>query len=300
MRDRLVADGGLPLRVPFEGPFDWDALLSYLAERAIPGVESVADGTYRRTIVVKGSPGVLELCRGDAEHLHLIAHLPRWGELIHLVQRARRLAGVEADLEEATEELRGDPIIGPLVRARPGLRVPGTWDAFETGVRAIIGQQVSIAAANVIVARLVRRFGKPVPGLQEMGLTHTFPSSDTLADADLSDLGLSRMRAEAIGQFAHAVAADQIRLDRSVGLEPLVESMTTIPGVGEWTANYVALRLGERDAFPASDLGLRRALDVPASHAATIAERWRPWRALAATHLWLTQGPRQVADPAAA
>ena len=299
-RDRLVADGGLRLRLPFEGPLDWAALLSYLGTRAIPGVESVADGTYRRTIVVEDSPGVLELRVGDRDQLILVAHLPHWGELTHIAQRARRIAGLELDLAEATEHLGRDPRIGPIVRARPGIRVPGTWDAFETGVRAIVGQQVSIAAANTITGRLVQQLGTPVAGLTPMGLTHMFPSAETLADADLGELGLSRSRARSIRFFARAVAADDVRLDRSVGLETLVDSITAIPGLGEWTANYVALRLGERDAFPAADLGLRRALKTQTTDPATVAERWRPWRALAAMHLWLAGDGKRIGRAAAA
>jgi AraC family transcriptional regulator, regulatory protein of adaptative response / DNA-3-methyladenine glycosylase II len=296
--DRLAADGGLPLRLPFDGPLDWDALVSYLGARAIPGVESVANGTYRRTIVVDGNPGVLELRAGA--HLVLVAHLPHWEELIHIVQRARRIAGLELDLEEATEHLGRDPRLGPIVRTRPGIRVPGTWDAFETGVRAVVGQQVSIAAANTITGRLVRRLGTPVPGLSQMGLTHAFPSPDVVAEGDLHDLGLPRRRAESIRAFAHAVATDEIRLDRSVGLGQLVASITVIPGLGDWTAHYIALRLGERDAFPANDLGLQRALGQQATDPARAAERWRPWRALAAMHLWLATDRRRVGRGAAA
>ena len=298
--DRLVADGGLPLRLPVEGPFDWVALLSYLGKRTIPGVESVADGTYRRTIVVEDSPGVLEMRFGDRDHLDLVAHLPHWEELTHIAQRACRIAGLDLDLAEATEHLSRDPRIGWSVRARPGIRVPGTWDAFETAVRAIVGQQASIAAANTITGRLVQRLGTPVAGLGPIGLTHTFPSAEILAEADLGELGLTRSRAESIKALARAVAADEVRLDRSVGLERLVDSITAIPGLGESTANYVALRLGERDAFPATDLGLRRALEKQTIDPATAAERWRPWRALAAMHLWLTGDREQTGRAAAA
>jgi AraC family transcriptional regulator of adaptative response / DNA-3-methyladenine glycosylase II len=286
-KDRLVADGGLPLRLPFEGPLDWNALLSYLAARAIPGVEHVSDGTYRRTIVVDGDPGVVELRIGDPQHLILTVHLPHWEEVIHVAQRARRIAGLELDVEEATEQLGRDPHIGAVVRARPGIRVPGTWDPFETGVRAIIGQQISIAAANTIAARLVQRLGTPIPGLAPLGLTHTFPPAAAVAEADLAQLGISRGRAESIRSFACAVADDEIRLDRSVDLDRLVGSITAVPGLGEWTANYIALRLGERDAFPATDLWLQRALKRHGSEGASVAERWRPWRALATMHLWL-------------
>jgi AraC family transcriptional regulator of adaptative response / DNA-3-methyladenine glycosylase II len=290
--DRLVADGGLLLRLPFHGPLEWEALLGYFAARAIPGVERVSGGTYRRTILVEGHPGVLELLPGSGDHLLLRAHLPRWDEVVHLVQRARRIVNLDFDLAAASRELASDPVIGPLLRTRPGLRPPGTWDGFETGVRAIIGQQVTLAGANTLTARLVERFGTRVPGLEPMGLTRVFPSPSTLADADLGQLGLTRTRAAAIGVFSRAVADDKVRLDRSIPLDDLTSSIAALDGLGPWTAHYIALRLGERDAFPTSDLALQRALSSRAAHVAGAlgdhAETWRPWRALAATHLWLT------------
>jgi AraC family transcriptional regulator of adaptative response / DNA-3-methyladenine glycosylase II len=289
--DRLVADGGLVLRLPFRGQLDWDATITYLGARAIPGVEAVSEGTYRRTIVAGGDAGVLELSVGGSDHLVLRAHLPHWEELIHVVERARRIANLDFDLDEPAQELASDPVIGPLVRARPGLRPPGTWDGFETGVRAIIGQRVSLASANTIIGRLVERLGTGVGGLQGLGLMHTFPTPETLARADLSSLGLSQAKAEAIRAFALAVATDTIRLDRSISLDRLVASITAIDGIGSWTAHYLALRLGEPDACPTPDLGLRRAVPRDARQStdsiAEQAERWRPWRALAATHLWL-------------
>jgi AraC family transcriptional regulator of adaptative response / DNA-3-methyladenine glycosylase II len=297
--DRLAADGGLPLRLPFHGPLDWQRMVAYFAARAIPGVEHVDGGTYRRTIVIGGDPGVLELFPGGDDHLVLRVHLPHWEELIHIVERARRIASLDLDLGEPTGQLAGDPIIGPLLRAQPGLRVPGTWDPFETGVRAIIGQQVTVAGANTIVGRLVERLGTAVPGLRQLGLTHTFPSPGMLAEADLTGLGLTRARADAVRSFAAAVADDGIRLDRSVSLDSLVASITAIDGLGPWTAHYLALRLGERDACPTGDRGLQRALARhvrrPAFGFAELAERWRPWRALAATHLWLADGSARAA-----
>jgi AraC family transcriptional regulator of adaptative response / DNA-3-methyladenine glycosylase II len=284
--DRLVADGGLAVRLGFRGPLDWDAQLRYLAARAIPGVEHVSGDTYRRTIGVDGDPGVVELSCGGDDHLVLVVHLPHWEELIHLVARARRIANLDLDLDEPTAQLRRDPTLGPLLRARPGLRTPGTWDPYETGVRAIVGQQVTVAAASTITGRLVGRHGTPVPGVSQLGLTHAFPSAMTLADADLEGLGLTRARQEAIRSFARAVADGAVRLDGSVGLDQLLASMTAIEGLGSWTANYVALRLGEPDAFPAGDLGLRRAVGGDARSLVALAEAWRPWRALAATHLW--------------
>jgi AraC family transcriptional regulator of adaptative response / DNA-3-methyladenine glycosylase II len=292
--DRLVADGGLTLRLPFRPPLDWDVMLGYFADRAITGVEHVAGDTYRRTIVVDGDAGLIELSPGGTDHLLVRAHLPHWEGLIHVVERARRIVNLDADLDDATWHLGADPTVGALVRSRPGLRVPGTWDPFETGVRAIIGQQVSVAGAGTITARLVQRYGTPVPGLRALGLTHTFPTPATLATADLAGLGFPSARAEAIRAFAAAVADDRIRLDRSIGLDELVASITSVRGLGPWTAHYLALRLGEADAFPASDLGLRRAAGNgrPLSAAALVdlAHRWRPWRALAAVHLWLGGG----------
>jgi AraC family transcriptional regulator, regulatory protein of adaptative response / DNA-3-methyladenine glycosylase II len=283
--DHLVADGGLALRLAFRGPLDWSSLVSYLAARAIPGVEHVSGQTYRRTIVVAGDPGVLELSPGGDDHLVLVIHLPHWEGLVHLVARARRIANLDLDLDEPAAQLAGDPIIGPLYRMRPGLRPAGTWHPFETGVRVIVGQQVTIAAASTIVGRLVERFGTPVPGLRELGLSHTFPSPTTLVEADLAGLGLPSARQRAIRSFARAVADEAVRLDGSVGLDDLIASLTAIEGVGPWTAHTLALRLGEPDAFPAGDLGLRRF--------AGLSDGWRPWRALAATHLWASSGSQE-------
>jgi AraC family transcriptional regulator, regulatory protein of adaptative response / DNA-3-methyladenine glycosylase II len=291
VNDRLTADGGLRLRLPFHGPLDWGALLDYFAARAIPGVEHVSGDIYRRTIVIDGDPGVLELSPGGEDHLLLRAHLPHWEGLIHVAARARRIAHLDLDLEEPARHLAADPMIGPLLDARPGLRPPGTWDPFETGVRAIVGQQVSVAGANTIAGRLVTRLGRPVPGLRTLGLSHTFPTAATLATADLSGLGLTGARAAAVRGFARAVVDGSVRLDRSLDLDRLVASVTALDGLGAWTAQYLALRMGEPDAWPLTDLGLRRALARRArDRGATVAdaaERWRPWRAVAATHLWL-------------
>jgi len=291
--DRLVADGGLALRLPFQHPLDWDRMLGYLRARAIAGVESVSGRTYRRTIAIDGDPGVIELSPDGPDHLVLRAHLPHWEGLIHVAQRARRIFNLDADVEAATLALDPDPIIGPLVRARPGIRAPGTWDPFDTGVRAIVGQQVSVAGAGTITARIVERHGVPVPGLQPFGLTHLFPAPSTLATADLGGLGLTSARSAAINAFARAVADRAVPLDRGSRLDQLVESITSIRGLGPWTAQYVALRAGEPDAFPATDLGLRRSLShaagrpVASREAERVAEPWRPWRAHAAAHLWL-------------
>jgi AraC family transcriptional regulator of adaptative response / DNA-3-methyladenine glycosylase II len=284
--DRLVADGGLLLRLPFSGAIDWPSMLDYFAARAIPGVEHVEGDTYRRTVVLDGDPAVLELSPGGDDHLLLRAHLPHWEGLIHVVERARRIAALDADPAPAVEHLAGDPLLAPLVAARPGLRLPGTWDPFETGVRAIVGQQVTVRGATTLAGRIVARHGTPVPGLQQLGLTHTFPSASALAGADLDGLGLTGARQAALAAFATAVAGDDVRLDGSTRTDELVAQVAALPGLGPWTAQYLALRMGDRDAFPSTDLALRKAAGLDARAIEATAEAWRPWRATAAIHLW--------------
>ena len=291
-RDRLVADGGLLLRLPFHGPLDWVAMLGYFEVRAIRGVEHVADSTYRRTITSEGEPGVVELTRGGSDHLLLRAHLPHVRGLIHLVERARQIFALDRDPRAADDHLAADPVLTPLVTAHPGLRVPGTWDAYETGVRAIVGQQVSVAGASTVTTRIVGRVGTRVPGLEPLGLTHTFPDPATLACADLDGIGMPGARADAVKAFAAAVDKGDVPLDRRLPLDELVAAICAVPGLGPWTASCIALRLGEPDAFPAADLGLRRAANptgVPLTTAelAARAEAWRPHRAAAALRLWL-------------
>ena len=292
--DRLVADGGLPLRLAFDGPLEWEAMLDYFAARAIPGVEHVGEGCYRRTVMIAEHPGVLELTRGGADHLLLRAHLPHWHGLIHIVQRARRIFSLDAPVEEANGRLAADPTIGGLVRARPGLRVPGTWDPYETATRAIVGQQITVAGATTIMGRIVARLGRCVPGLDELGVTHTFPPAEVLASSDLSGLGLTQSRQAAIRAFAAALAGGELVLDSSQPLDHLIEAIVAIPGLGPWTAHYIALRLGERDAFPANDVGLRRGLRAVEPSGTEplgqLAERWSPWRATAAVQLWFADG----------
>jgi AraC family transcriptional regulator of adaptative response / DNA-3-methyladenine glycosylase II len=276
----------------FEGPLEWEAMLDYFAARAIPGVEHVGADCYRRTVTIGDHPGVLELTRGGPEHLLLRAHLPHWHGLIHIVQRARRIFSLDAPVEQARAELASAPVIGRLVTARPGLRVPGTWDPFEAAIRAIVGQQITVAGATTIMGRIVARLGTPVPGLEALGVTHTFPTPAVLAWGDLSNLGLTGARAEAIHAFATAVEREEVVLDRSRPRDELVGSITAVPGLGPWTANYIALRLGERDAFPANDVGLRRGLQkiAPGRALSELSNSWSPWRATAAVQLWFADG----------
>ena len=168
----------------------------------------------------------------------------------------------------------------------------GAWDGFELGVRAILGQQVSVRAASTLAARLAERFGTPVAGFEHLALTRVFPGPEVVAGADLTSLGLTAARAETVRRFAEGVAGGELVLDASQGLDRLVERLQQVPGIGPWTAHYIAMRAaGERDAFPSGDLGMRRYLGGGARLAAVEllrrAERWRPWRAYAAMHLWV-------------
>jgi AraC family transcriptional regulator, regulatory protein of adaptative response / DNA-3-methyladenine glycosylase II len=285
--DRLAADGGLMMRLPFQQPFEWDSIVAFLADRAVPGVESVEDLVYRRTITLDGDAGVLEVHPGSEDHLLLRAHLPHWEGLIHVAERAGRMVGVDGDAGTAMAHLAGDPTIGTLVTARPGIRVPSAWGALEAAVHAIVAQHCSLARARTRMGALVRHCGQPVPGLTH-GLTHLFPSADVLADEDLAAIDdLPRTTVGAIRALAASVAAGSVMLDSSAGLVDLVGSLTAIPGIGATAAHQIALRLGHRDAFPESDPQVRRALRIlgATGPAEEIASRWRPWRAVAATYL---------------
>lgn len=283
----------LTLRLPLRPPFDATALFSFLEERALPGVEIVRGHAYSRTIESLGSPGVLTVSKSaDENFLVLSLNLPPGPDLLEIVGRAGRVFDVDADPLAIAEVLGRDPLLAPLVAARPGLRVPGAWDPFELSVRAILGQQVSVRGARTLAGRLVAAFGRPLPGGSTDGLTHLFPAPAALAKADLSGIGIPAARAAAIRRLAAAVYTGRVELTAPRGLEDFETRLCALPGIGPWTAQYVALRaFGEPDAFPAGDLGLRRALEaarVPAG-AAALRERalsWSPFRAYATLHLW--------------
>jgi len=284
---RLIADGGLSLRLPYRVPFAWEPMLAFLAPRAIPGVEAVDRdaGIYRRTISIDGTPGVLE-ARDDPEAAAVVltVHLDRFDGLVHLVPRVRRFFDLDADPDVIDTHLARDPFLRTRVRARRGLRVPGAIDPLELSVRAVLGQQVSVKAATGFAGRLVTEYGTPVAGLDALGLTHTFPDATTLAAVDARRFGVTGARAASIRALAELVPDL-----RSSGLEELVTALRAVPGVGPWTAHYIAMRaFSERDAFPAGDLGLRKALGVKnAVECAERAQAWSPWRAYGALQCWV-------------
>ena len=289
--DRPVADGGLVLRVPYRPPLAWDALLAFLAPRAIPGVEVVDRdaGVYRRTVTFGGAPGVIEVWDEPARSaLALRAHLPEFDGLVHLVAGVRRLFDLDADPNAIDLVLARDRTLRPLVRAHPGMRVPGALDPFEVGVRAVLGQQVTVAGATTLAGRLVQAHGRKVAGLQPLGLTHLFPAPRTLRNADLTEIGLPAGAGERSARIRREIAGGRLQLEPGRDLAETTAALVALPGFGDWTAQYIAMRAcGERDAFPAGDLGLRKALEVAgAKDAAARAEAFRPWRSYAAMHLW--------------
>lgn len=294
-------EGQLCLRLGYRPPFDARRLFGFLALRAIPGVEVVTASGYRRSVrlAVEGRAGWEERCgtisvtaprTGNFLELRVAPELS--AGLARIAHGVRRLFDLGADPREITAWLRRDPgLRGRLVRA-PGLRVPGAFDGFELAVRAILGQQVSVRGATTLAGRVVKQFGTPLGDTAAGEPTHAFPSARALCDTELESVGLTRARAGAIRGLAQAVAAGGLELDRPLGLDPALATLEALPGIGPWTAHYVAMRaLGEPDAFPASDLGLRKALGahgspLPERVLAERAEAWRPWRAYAAMALW--------------
>lgn len=270
----------MTLRLPYVRPLAWDELLAYLAARAIPGVESVDGRTYRRTVRVEDAPVVVEL-----EHEQPVVSLtlspPSAESLGAIVETARQAFDLDADPEQIALVLERDQALRPLVEQRPGLRVPGAWDGFELAVRAVLGQQVSVRGATTLAGRLVARFGEPLAASAD-GLTHAFPRPEDLLDADVAAIGIPGARAETIRKLAGAVSTGTFRLSPSAPFDETRAALVALPGIGPWTAEYVALRaLRDPDAYPAGDLGLRKAGATQAR-----AEVWRPWRAYAAVHLW--------------
>jgi AraC family transcriptional regulator of adaptative response / DNA-3-methyladenine glycosylase II len=298
-RDRGERGGdAITIRLDYRPPLDWEAMLGFLSDRAIPGVEVVADGAYHRTVRLGAHEGGWVVVRRDEgrDALRAEVSLSLSGALMPLGARLRALFDLDAHPTAVAAHLGRDPALSALVERRPGLRVPGAFDAFETMVRTILGQQVSVRAATTLSGRLVEALGEsvetPFPGLERL-----FPSPAILARATVSTiatLGMPGARARALSAVAQAFAEGSLRLDRSSDPAQAVATLTALPGVGDWTAQYLAMRaLGWPDAFPASDLGLRKALGGLDTRAATArAEAWRPFRAYAVMHLWtsLAQG----------
>ncbi len=286
------ASASLTLRLAARPPFDGRAVLAYLAQRELPGVEQVSAEGYRRSVEIGGERGVIAVTldpKASGVCLTLPAQLVP--EAARIAARVRRLFDLDADPAPIRAQLRRDPALAARLRRRPGLRVPGAWSGFELAVRAVLGQQVTVAGACTLAGRIAAAHGAKLAAA-EGAIAHVFPTAATLARAELAGLGLTRARSEALGALARAAASGALDLEGGQPPDEVRRQLLALPGIGPWTAEYVALRaLGEPDAFPASDLGLRRALGPPGRPlaAAELEERakgWRPWRGYAAMLLW--------------
>lgn len=267
-----------------------DGVLAHLEGTAVPGVEEHRDGAYRRTLRLAGGPAVVA-ARPVPGGYDVAFHLTAVDDADEAVSRGRHLLDLDVDGDEIDAVLACDPVLAPLVRAHPGRRVPRTVDGAELALRAVLGQQVSTAAARTHAARLVVAYGHPVtdPG---GGLTHLFPTAAAIAGADVAAMALPRRRRATLVAVATALAAGTIDLSPGAPTQDARAALLAIDGIGPWTAELVAMRaLGDPDAFLPTDLGVKVAanrLGLPATPAALVAraERWRPWRAYAVQHLW--------------
>ena len=286
------AQGEIDILLRYHPPYDWDAMLAFLKARAIPGIERVTETSYARTVDIDGVQGIVTVEPTSSNALRARLRFPKLSALPNLIARVRRVFDLGADPLAITAHLAHDPLLAPLVRARPGLRLPGAWDGFELAIRAVLGQQITVAGATRLAGRLVAAHGAPLTEPED-GLTHVFPRPDALANQDLATLGMPKSRAAALAAVARATLADPHLFSATNDLDEAVSRLRSIRGVGEWTAHYIAMRqLREPDAFPAADLGLLRAMGKQegrtpsASELLTRANGWRPWRAYAAQHLW--------------
>lgn len=278
----------------YRPPYDWDALSRFLAARAGRGVEVVDGQRYARTFELDGVAGHVEVTPVAQHHRFEVAiHVARVTAIPKVVARLRRLLDLDADPAVISSHLGQDPALRMLVSARPGLRLPGAWDGFEIAVRAILGQQITVSAATQLSGKLIAAFGQPYDASPRAeGLTHLFPTAERLRDADIASIGMPKARAASISALAAATLNDPALFEAGQDLSVAVARLRGIPGIGEWTAQYIAMRaLHGSDAFPSGDVALQRALTngggrPSAKQIEARAETWRPWRAYAAIHLW--------------
>ena len=284
----------ITVELPHRPPYDVAAMWRFLTARAVPGLEELIGATYRRALRLPHGPGVVELTPATSHFVGTFRLADR-RDLAPAVARSRQLLHLDADPDRAAATLGADPLLGPLVKARPGLRVPGSADPYEIAIRAVIGQQVSVSAARTIAGRMVGAYGTPLP-VPVGSVTHTFPTPQALAE--VTRLPMPRSRIRTITSLAAAVADGAVDLEFGADWAGSAPALLALPGIGPWTAAYVALRgLGDPDAFPGTDLGIRYALvdvGVPDQNRkiSELAERWRPLRSYAAQHLWTYLGDR--------
>jgi AraC family transcriptional regulator of adaptative response / DNA-3-methyladenine glycosylase II len=286
----------IALRLAYRKPFSAETLLDFLGARAIPGVEAVQDGTYTRTLRLPNGEGVVSLTPEDG-YVNALFALEDLRDLTTAVARCRHLCNLDSDPVAVDEALSKDPMLRPLVKRLPGLRVPGAADGFELATRALIGQQVSVTGARTIAGRLVEAAGSPIAD-SRFGVTHTFPTASALAELGSCSPEIFSMpagRRRALLAVAESVADGKLQIDPGTDPDELDAQLVAIPGIGPWTSSYIRMRaLGDPDAFMPTDLGIKRsvaALGEPddAVSLTTRAERWRPWRAYALCHLWSSE-----------
>ena len=304
-----VAATGVTVRLRYRPPYDWPAMLAYLRGRAIDGIERLDGERYVRSVAHDGAVGTVEIVHVPArDSLAVTIRFPCVRALPAIIARVRRVFDLGADVTSIGAHLAKDRLLAPLIARRPGLRVPGGWDGFELAVRAVLGQQVTVEAGRRLASRLVQACGAALPGRQaaESGVSRVFPGAAQVAAADLSVLGMPASRRATLVAVAEATLAEPRLFEPLATIEDTVARLCAIRGVGDWTAHYIALRAArEPDAFPASDVGLLRSAAGPggvrpsALELTARAQRWRPWRAYAAQHLWVADAePRLDTDMA--
>jgi AraC family transcriptional regulator, regulatory protein of adaptative response / DNA-3-methyladenine glycosylase II len=284
--------GTVSVRLPVRTPFAYEGVFGHLAAGLVPGCEEVRDGMYRRTLRLPSGNGVVSLTPAP-DHVRCLLALDDFRDLTTAIARCRRLLDLDADPEAVIEVLGSDPALGPVVAKAPGQRIPRTVDEAELAVRAVLGQQVSIKAARTHAGRLVTTYGQPV---HDAGgtLTHTFPSVEQLADIDPAHLAVPKARQRTLIALVAGLADASVVLDAGCDWNTARRQLLAVPGIGPWTAEVIAMRgLGDPDAFPATDLGLRLAaeqLGLPTDQQALDARSrpWRPWRSYVTQHLWTT------------
>jgi AraC family transcriptional regulator of adaptative response / DNA-3-methyladenine glycosylase II len=288
---------GTSLLLPYRAPYDWDAMLGFLRLRAIAGVEVVTDESYSRVIEIGDAIGSFTVMHAPKHSaLRVIVRFPELGVLSTIITRVRRMFDLSAEPGAIAAALSTDRVLAPLVKARPGLRVPGGWDGFEIAVRAVLGQQITVKAATNLAGKIVASLGTSLEDASEIrGLTHAFPRAERFTASALASLRMPAARIASLVGIASAARNDPRLFDPRSDLDEAVAHLRQLPGVGEWTAQYIAMRaLGETDAFLAADIGVLRRLSksgrrMTPAEALARAERWRPWRAYAVMHLWMSE-----------
>ena len=267
-------------------------MLGFLSARAITGLDTVVAGVYRRSISVAGRHGWVSVEPGAGDWLEVTVDFPEPAAMPEIERRLRRMFDLDAVPEVINAQLSQDPLMAQLVAARPGLRVPGAWDGLELAIRAVLGQQITVVAAIRLAGKLVAQYGQPLK-TPHPGITHLFPTPEVLAAADLAALGMPKARGRTLSGVAQALLDDPQLFEPKASLQDGVARLVALPGIGEWTAQYIAMRqLREADAFASGDIGLINALaaleggPVSARQLLARAEAWRPLRAYAAQHLW--------------